>query len=324
MTLPEILRDIQSDLQRVERKLRGVGMSPVSLISAVYLHTLEAGGKRLRPALVILAGRATGRVNERTYEVAAAIELIHLASLIHDDVVDDADLRRGRPTSNRIWGNRVSILVADYLFSQAYTFLTHSLGTPLMYDLSQTVGQMVAGELSQLENEGSLDLTQEQYLEMIKNKTGALMAIACKLGARVSGGAPEQAEALSHYGLALGTAFQMADDLLDLTAEEGQIGKPVGNDIRNGRLTLPLIYTLHRLEGPAREEFIHLLSKEELTSEDFLTVRRLAQECGGVDYAQGKAREFTEQAKAFLHSLPPTKARDTLSRLADYILTRRR
>jgi geranylgeranyl pyrophosphate synthase len=308
----------------VERELKETVESKVAFVPAVYYHTLEAGGKRLRPALTVLSGHASGRVNARTYHAAIAVELVHIASLIHDDVIDDAGTRRGRLTANRIWGNKVSILVADYLFSSAYTLLSRHADAKTLYSLSRAIDVMCEGELTQLESEGSLEVSEAQYHEMIADKTGALMAIACELGARLSGAADAHAEALYRFGLNIGTAFQMADDLLDLAGEEEKIGKPVGNDIRNGRLTLPLIHTLRVLNGTGREELISLLGQGDLRPDDFLKVRRLVHEAGGIDYAQRAALNLVAQGKRELEGLPPSEARATLSRLADYVTQRRR
>ena len=306
------------------RELKEIVNAKTNLVPAVYLHTLEAGGKRLRPALALLSGRVSGRLDTPTYHAAIAVELVHLASLIHDDVVDDAETRRGRLTANRIWGNKVSILVADYLFSSAYTLLSRSADATILHRLSETMDVMCEGELAQLENEGSLEVSEAQYQEMIAAKTGGLMAIACELGARLSEATEEQAQALYRFGLKIGTAFQMADDLLDLAGEEEQIGKPVGNDIRNGRLTLPLIYSLRELNGGAREELMALLAQKDLGPEDFLKIRHLAHESGGFDYAQRTARNLIDQGKSELGQFSPDEARTTLAQVADYVMQRRR
>lgn len=324
MTIQEILGPLQPDLERVEQKLKAAVHSRVQLIPDVFLHTLEAGGKRLRPALALLAGQATGGSNERTDEVAVAVELVHLASLLHDDVVDEAPFRRGRPTVNRLWGNKVSVLVADYLFATAFHLLSQGADAEMFQILSRTVDRMCEGELTQLSHEGSLEVSEAEYLDIIAAKTGALMAAACELGARVSGASEETREQLRRFGLNLGTAFQMTDDLLDLTGEESQIGKPVGNDLRNGRLTLPLIYTLQHLNGSQRGRFVELVNRGPLTRDDFLFIRRLTAECGGFDYTRQAARNLIAEGQQALSALPPSAARKTLRRLAEHVLARSR
>jgi len=323
MTIQEILAPIQADLERVERELKEVVNSKTHLVPAVYLHTLEAGGKRLRPALAILSGAASGQVNPRTYHAAVAVELVHIASLIHDDVVDDAETRRGRLTANRIWGNRISILVADYLFSSAYTLLSRYADAALLYRLSHAIDIMCEGELTQLEHEGSLELTEAFYQEMIAAKTGALMAVACELGARLSGASDAHAAALYRFGWHIGTAFQMADDLLDLAGEEKEIGKPVGNDLRNGRLTLPLIHALRELEGDDQENLKALLRREPLDADGLREIRRWVQEAGGFDYARRVAWNLIAQGQHELQHLPLSEARTTLWHLANYVMQRR-
>lgn len=323
MTIQEILAPIQTDLERVERELKEAVNSKTPLVPAIYLHTLEAGGKRLRPALAILSGAASGRINPRTYDAAAAVELVHIASLIHDDVVDDAETRRGRLTANRIWGNRISILVADYLFSSAYTLLSRHAEASLLHCLSQAVHIMCEGELTQLEHEGSLEVTEALYREMIAAKTGALMAVACELGARLSGATDEHASALYRFGWHIGTAFQMADDLLDLAGQEEEIGKPVGNDLRNGRLTLPLIYALREIGDGDRENLKALLRRNPLDADGLREIRRWVQEAGGFDYARQVAWNVIVQGQRELEHLPPSEARTTLWHLANYVMQRR-
>lgn len=324
MTIQEILAPIQADLEQVERALKETVNSKTHLVPAVYLHTLEAGGKRLRPALTILSGAASGHVNPRTYHAAVAVELVHLASLIHDDVIDDAETRRGRLTANRIWGNRISILVADYLFSSAYTLLSCHADASLLYNLSRAIDIMCEGELIQLENEGSLEVTESLYQEIIAHKTGALMAVACELGACLSGAVPQHAEALYRFGFHIGTAFQMTDDLLDLEGNEEEVGKPVGNDLRNGRLTLPLIHTLQKLNGADKQTLLGLLSQNDWKPTELLKIRTLVAQAGGFEYARRAAQNLIAQGQHQLESLPPSEARTTLWRLADYVLQRRR
>lgn len=324
-SVAEMLRGVlQEDLSRVEELLRSVGQSKVSLVPEIFYHTLDAGGKRIRPALALLAGRAVGEVNERTFEVAAAVELIHLASLLHDDVVDASPMRRGRPTAHTLWGNKSAILVADYLFAMAFTLLTRHPDPHVVHTVSLAVDRMCEGELAQLENEGELDLSESQYLEMIADKTGSLMAVACELGAYVSGAGPRECRLLHTFGLKVGTAFQMADDLLDLLATEGEIGKPVGNDVRCGRITLPIIYTLRHTNGAFQRTLRELLTCQPMNEEIFQKIRSHVRASGGVEYAQQKAKQLIEEAKDLLEELPPTPARLHLARLADYVLLRSR
>jgi len=324
MTIQEILSPLQPDLERVEAKLRAAVHSKLRLIPDVFLHTLEAGGKRLRPALALLAGQAVGNVNERTDDVAVAVELVHLASLLHDDVVDEAPFRRGRPTVNRLWGNKVSVLVADYLFATAFHLLSREADAEMFQILSWTVDRMCEGELAQLSYAGSLEVSEAEYRDIIAAKTGALMAAACELGARVAGASHETYTRLHRFGLNLGAAFQMTDDLLDLTGEEAQIGKPVGNDLANGRLTLPLIHTLQRLNGSQRGRFVELVHRGQLTRDEFLFIRRTTAACGGFEYTRQAAQDLITEGQQALADLSPSAARETLRQLAEHVLTRSR
>lgn len=320
----QLFPQIHADLEQVETRLREVIHSNVPVVPEVYLHTVHAGGKRVRPALALLSARAVGRVEPAVLDVAVAVELIHLASLIHDDVVDDGGRRRARLTANRVWGNKSAVLVADFIHAVAYRLLSGRCDLEVIRRLSETVVEMVEGELSQMFNEGSLEVGEPLYFEMIGDKTASLMALACELGARVAGGDAARVALLREYGLKVGLAFQIVDDLLDLTGDEERIGKPVGNDIRCGRLTLPLIHTLHNGDPAARETLLEILAREQIGRDEIGTIREAVGRAGGLRYAAEQARQLTAEARALLRELPAGESRAALEALAQYIISRTR
>lgn len=319
----ELFPRITGDLAEVEARLRRVVHSRLPVVPEVFLHTVHAGGKRVRPALALLAGRLAGQVNEATFDVAVACELIHLASLIHDDVIDDGGRRRARLTANRAFGNKNAVLVADYTHAVSYRLLARRCDVATVARLSETVVRMVEGELSQMYNEGSREVTEPLYVRMIQDKTASLMSLACELGAQVSGGAPEQVAALARFGLLLGTAFQVVDDLLDLTGDEERLGKPIGNDVRNGRCTLPLIVVLqaggHHAAGLAA-----LLERGLRDTADLYALRDLLEAAGGLAHAADYAAGLVRDAKGELAGFAESEERRALAALADYVVARTR
>ena len=320
----DLFPQIHTDLREVERRLRQAIHSRVPVVPEVFLHTVHAGGKRVRPALALLSGRAVGTVNSQTFDVAVAVELIHLASLIHDDVIDDGGHRRGRLTANRVWGNKTAVLVADYIHSVVYSLLCRSCGPQVVDRLAATVVRMVEGELCQMFNEGSRDMGEPLYYQMICDKTASLMGLACELGARVSGADEAVVARLYEFGEKIGLAFQIVDDLLDLTGDAERIGKPVGNDIRCGRMTLPIIHTLHNGDAGARDELLPILEAGEIGHGELKRITALLDRAGGLDYAATSARTLSLEARDMLADLPASESRDALEALALYIVARTR
>ncbi|NUP99948.1 MAG: polyprenyl synthetase family protein [Armatimonadetes bacterium] len=318
----DMFPQIHEDLKEVEVRLRQVVHSRVPLVPEVYLHTVHAGGKRVRPALALLAARAVGALTPACFDVAVAVELIHLASLIHDDVIDDGGRRRARLTANRIWGNKSAVLVADYIHSLAYRLLCERCPLEAVERLSETVVRMCEGELSQMFNEGSLEVDEPLYYEMIGDKTASLMQLSCELGALVVGASAEVRAELGEYGRKIGLAFQIIDDLLDLTGDEERIGKPVGNDLRCGRLTLPLIHTLHNGNAAAREEILPLICRDQVDTSRIKAIRDVLERAGALRYAADCARRLADEAREHLAVIPAGEPREALEALAFYIVAR--
>jgi len=318
----DLFPTIAADLAEVEARLRRVVHSRLPVVPEVYLHTVHAGGKRVRPALALLAGRLAGEACEATYDVAVVVELIHLASLIHDDVVDDSSQRRARLTANRVWGNKNAVLVADFTHAVAYRLLTRRCSVEVIDRVTSVVIGMVEGELTQMYNEGSLDVAEQLYFEMIGHKTAGLMELAAELGAQVSGGAAWALAALREYGRCIGLAFQVVDDLLDIAGDEARLGKPVGSDVRCGRLTLPLIRVLHAGAPDAADELRALVTRTTIDLDTVKAIRDVVERAGGLDHARETAERLADQATAALAPFPDSEARRALAAFAGYIVAR--
>ncbi len=319
----KLFRIVHSELGQVEAALRDFVSGRDDLIPAVYRHSLDAGGKRLRPALTLLAGRALGCRNERLVRLAAAPELVHLASLIHDDVVDEADIRRGRPAANAAFDNKTSVLVADFLVAKVYADLAQRRELHALAALATAVNHMCEGELRHLEARQTLGrLDEASYYDVVRKKTGSLMGACCDIGATAAHGPSEHVAALTQYGVELGTAFQIADDLLDLVGDPDELGKPVGNDLAMGKLTLPVIYALETSEDGLPAHLERVVGRGPLTREELHAVVALVEQTGGIGYARQAAERFAERARARLAPLPSSDAKTALLDLPDYCVRR--
>lgn len=319
----QLFPQITADLARVEAELRRVVHSKLPVVPEVFLHTVQAGGKRLRPALALLCGEATGQVTEATFDLAVAVELLHLASLIHDDVIDDGDRRRARRTANRIWGNKSAVLVADYTHSISYRLIADRCGREAVLRVADTVVRMVEGELSQMYNEGNPEVDETLYYQMVGDKTASLMALSCELGAAVSGADHERIEQCRTYGEQLGLAFQIVDDLLDLTGDEERLGKPVGNDLRCGRMTLPLIHARQQ-GGEVAASIERWLANPELTGPELRSLVTLLDESGGLKHARLAAERLAAQARQALDALADGAPSAAMRSLTEYVVRRSR
>ncbi len=275
-------------------------------------------GKMLRPMLLLLTAEAGGGVRREHITLAAVVELVHMATLVHDDVLDEAELRRRTATINRLHGNEAAVLLGDYLISHAY-HLCSSLGSQhAARRIAATTNTVCEGELMQVAQRGNWSLTEEQYLDIIRRKTASLTAVCCELGAHFAGMDADAVGRMSGFGADIGMAFQIVDDLLDLTGDETQVGKPVGRDAALGKLTLPLIHALCRAEPADRERMI-----ERLDAGRFRLNGHHAPIRDGLDYAASMARSFVQSAVARLSDLPSSDARDALAAAAEFVLRRR-
>ncbi|GFE59411.1 polyprenyl synthetase family protein [Geobacter sp. AOG1] len=313
---------IGEDLKNVELQFKKDLQSNVPLIRKVAEYVVSSGGKRIRPALLLLAAKLCGYHGERHVPLASVVEFIHTATLLHDDVVDNANLRRGIASANTLWGNEASVLVGDFLFSKSFSLMVADGDLRVLGVLSNATTLIAEGEVLQLVSTSDLEMTEERYVEVVRCKTAILLSAACHAGAIIGGATPEQEASLRDFGMDLGIAFQLMDDTLDYVANEDEFGKSIGHDLEEGKITLPLIHTLLRCTPAEREQIGDIVDKESLAAEDFHAVFDLVNTYGGIDYAMGKAREYIERAKTHLSTFAASPGKTALQSLADYVVTR--
>lgn len=330
VNIMESLAGLVPRMTGVEREIERLITSPVKLIADIASHTLSAGGKRLRPALTLLSaqlcGDGDGEPAPRVVTCAALIELTHTTTLLHDDVVDEAETRRGKPTANLLWGNETSVLVGDFLFAQVFVTASQREFFDLMYPLAHATAQMCAGELLETQTRGLLEMTEKQYQDIIALKTASLTDCACRLGAQAMNAPEELVERLSRYGRDIGMAFQIVDDVFDIVSSEGRIGKPVGNDIREGDITLPMLRAMQVVSEAEKAELRAVMSKSlaggEISSGEVERALDIIRGCDAVAHSFELARGFIASAKNQLEAFEPSPARSMLNDIADYVMSR--
>lgn len=310
---------IKDDLAALEIYLKESVASPVEIINDIGNHLVAAGGKRLRPAIYFLAGRCGKDFDlQRALPLGVALEMIHMASLVHDDVIDSADTRRGSATANAKWGNQMSILAGDYIFAKAFALVSsNGYGNQVNLQLSNLLCDLSAGELIQNKEIYKASCDTEEYYDRIAKKTANFLAISCKLGAEVSGLSQEDAKAFYDYGLAIGMAFQLTDDLLDFTGNEKRIGKPAGNDILQGIVTLPAIRALE--VSPDKDELRSIVTNREMTSQQLERALEIVRASDGIEFTQNKVKEYLEQARRALPESIPSDMREACLLVVDFI-----
>ena len=316
------LNIIGEDLKLVEQQFRKDLQSDVPLIRKVGEYVLSSGGKRVRPALLLLAARLSGYSADKAVPLASVIEFIHTATLLHDDVVDSATLRRGLASANTLWGNEASVLIGDFLFSKSFSLMVGVGSLDILRVLSGATTVIAEGEVMQLLCTGELDLTEERYTNVVRSKTAILMSAACEAGA-ILGEAPQnQQQALADFGMDLGIAFQLMDDILDYIATEDDFGKSIGHDLEEGKITLPLIHTLRLCTEAERVFIAGVVERDEMSLEEFRTVSGLVKTYGGIEYTVEAARTCISRCKSHLALFAPSPVREALFSLAEYVVTR--
>lgn len=319
------MRSIQDDIQAVEFLFSQEMGSDVATVEELGRHTLSAGGKRLRPAMVSLAARCTGRpfLATRVHIMGAVMEMIHMATLIHDDVIDESNSRRGRPTANAVFGNRASILTGDVLLSKAMRLLAMDGDLEIIRMVAEVVVAMSEGEVAEVETHGDINLTVQRHYEIIRKKTAVFIEACCRAGAMVAGADEQVTEGLGLYGHHIGMAFQFADDILDFKGDPAKTGKAIGADFREGCATLPLIHTLPRASDAERLELISSFGR---TNDDhrMRAVIEVIDRAGGFDHARDIASAHVESALASLDRMPASAARECLFSIADFVVARDR
>jgi octaprenyl-diphosphate synthase len=315
-----ILYELKSEVAAINQALAANLQTHVPLISQVGQHILLSGGKRVRPLLFLLSARMCGCRGDHLADFSTIFEYLHAATLLHDDVVDAASVRRGRSTANTIWGNQAVILVGDFLLAKALSLAVTTDRLKVIQVLSQTTTMMAEGEILQLLHTGNLDLTEAEYFEVITRKTAILMAAACRIGAILGNAAPEQEEALAQLGLNLGITFQVVDDILDFVGNEKELGKPVCADLKEGRATLPLIHALSRADAGDRQRLKEVA--QNLTPELVPELRQLLDKYASLNHARSIARQYTLQAKDNLALFPPSREKEYFSAITSELLDR--
>lgn len=324
-TLSRLFAGIQSDLELVDSTFEQRATSGLPILNSASMHALASPGKRLRTALTLLSGKLNTYRFDKLLPLSVAYELVHLATLIHDDIVDKALTRRGSPTVNSIYGDDIAILLGDYYFAKTAGLIADINENRIDHLFSDTVATVCEGTILEMMTAKNIDLTIETYYEKIRNKTATLLAACCKGGAIVSEASDEEITWLHDYGMSLGTAFQIIDDILDYTEDEATIGKPAGNDLRQGMVTLPLIYALREQPSNGFAQHVQdVLNGATQTEEDILSVVDSVVNGAGVEQAQADASRYAEQARVSLYHFPPSKDRDTLDELIDFVVTRNR
>ncbi len=308
---------VQAELAAVEQELASIIDSRVDLVTDIGDHLLRAGGKRLRPALYILCAKSGRPFPTGLAPVAASIELIHMATLVHDDVIDNAATRRGMATANARWGNHVTVLAGDYLFAKAFSLIAAHAGSDALKILTGTICAICEGEISQAKQLFNPEQTEEEYLDCIGKKTAGFIAASCELGALTAGLPLHDVHALRQYGYGIGMAFQITDDVLDVTASSEQIGKPAGNDLRQGVLTLPIIYALQH--SADREELRRIIAARDLADEHVRRGIAIVHTTDAVEYCYRRASDFLAAARRSLPASLPDEVRKALRDVADFV-----
>ena len=322
--LARIFEPIQEELDAVEEAYACHIQSRVELIPEIGRYIQSSGGKRVRPAVLLMAARLAGYSGEQSVNYASVVEFIHTATLVHDDIIDDADLRRGKAAVHSRWGNEVTVLLGDYLYIKSMGMaLTHD-SLDLVRLLCDVTLRMIEGELYQLTKTGIVDITEEDHFEIIRRKTAYLFGGCAEIGGMLGDVGEEKRRALREYGFNLGIAFQLVDDLLDYTADKTVFGKPVGGDLREGKVTLPAILVLQRDGGRASELIRSAVSDRTISPEDWNELQDLLHEHRAVEHAYDRAVEYATSAKQYLDVFPPSPERDALAALPDYVLARDR
>jgi octaprenyl-diphosphate synthase len=322
LTGREIFELVRSDLQKVEEEFCQQIVSSVSPITDIGQYLQVSGGKRLRPALVLLSSRLCGYEGPAAIRLGAVVELIHTATLVHDDIIDEADMRRGRPSTNSRWGNHLSVLAGDWLYMQAFNVALAERNFKILDLLIGLTQVMVEGELLELSYLRRPNVTEDEYLDLAYRKTASLFSACLRLGAILGGRSDEEEMKLGEYGTNLGLAFQLIDDLLDFTSSEEKLGKPIGNDLREGKVTLPLIYLLRKCRPEESDKILRVFEERGFHSVRFGEILEMVKGHGTLRAAREKAQHFADLAARCLAGFPDSQHKDALRSLSEFIVER--
>ncbi len=318
--LPYFQRHLNDDLAKVNVVINQAVQSEVALISQIGTYIISAGGKRLRPIITILAGKALGYDGDKLYSLAAMVEFIHTSTLLHDDVVDESELRRGRKTANNLFGNAAAVLVGDFLYTRAFQLMVGSGSMKILEVMANATNIIAEGEVMQLMNIGNTDITEAEYVQVIQYKTAKLFEAAAQVGAILAGAAPDQEQALKDYGMYVGTAFQIIDDVLDYSGHPDEIGKNVGDDLAEGKPTLPLIYLMQQGSEAVAADVRAALQNADRSY--FEKIYGYVKNSDALAYAAAEAAKAVEKAVACLDTLPDNEVTRAMRALAQESLAR--
>ncbi len=321
MNLSEIIQPIKKELLEFEKTFKKEMLSKVKLLNIIAHYILKQKGKRIRPTLVLLSAKLVGNINEATYHAAALVELLHTATLIHDDVVDESNMRRGFPSINAIWGNKVAVLIGDFFLAQGLLLSLKHKEYKFLHITSEAVRRMSEGELLEIQSSRESNFDEETYFKIISDKTASLISACCELGAASVSEDDLIIEKLKFFGENLGIAFQLRDDLLDYLGDSAITGKPTGADIKEGKITLPLIYALKN--SPRKESrYVMKIIKNNPTNKDIYYVIDFVKSYGGIDYTLKIAEDYLDRAKQFILDFSESPAKESLLKLTDFVLER--
>mgnify|MGYP003640469620 FL=1 len=320
LKLSEIQAPIANEMTEFEQKFRSFMKSKVFLLDQIMSYIVKRKGKQMRPMFVFLAAGVTGKISDRTYRGASLIELLHTATLVHDDVVDDSNYRRDFFSINALWKNKIAVLVGDYLLSRGLLLSVDNEDFDFLKIVSRAVREMSEGELLQMAKARNLDITEDIYYDVIRQKTASLIASCCAVGATASNASQEDIDKMRDFGLKVGMAFQIKDDLFDYGTEE--VGKPLGIDIKEQKMTLPLIYSLQNASSSTKRRIIRTVKSKGDHSKKVNEVVAFVRESGGIEYAQKVMNQYYQEAKDILETFEPSVYRDSLSQLVTYTIER--
>ena len=327
-TAAEVIDLLRDDLSAIEREFARHSASPVQVITDISTYLMAGGGKRIRPLLLLLSAKALGSNSDSRIRLGAVVEMLHTATLVHDDIIDEADTRRGRPSSNTTWGNSKCVLAGDWLYMQAFRVALEERNFRVLDLLISLTQQMVEGELLQMQKLGHL-INEEEYFDLIYRKTACLFKVSMQLGAAIGDGTTDEAlsahdQPMGEYGRNLGLAFQIVDDVLDLTAAEDVLGKPVASDLREGKATLAVIHALERGTGADREAIRTVLADRNFSRVAHAQILEILQRHGSLDYAMDTACAYAEAARLSIADLPPSDAKRALLWVPGFVTSRDR
>lgn len=319
----KILDLVENDLEIIEVTLKENLNPHLDIVSKIASHILFSGGKRLRPLIMVLSSRICDYKGDYNHTCSVIFEYLHAATLLHDDLVDEARLRRGQPVANLVWDNPTAVLAGDFLLARSLSIAAETKRPDVIKTVAQITEYMSQGEIYQLTRKGALDLSEKEYMEIIRCKTAVLFQGACRVGALIANATGKKEEALSDYGFNLGIAFQMVDDLLDYTLDTRSLGKDVGADLKEGKLTLPVIYSLKAADEKDRLQMKKIIANKDFSQKDFKKLIHMMQKYGGQKYTEKQAQMYVRNAKEALCVFNDSETKETLLMLADYALVRK-